>query len=311
MDINYLLLLQNIRNNIGGILDNFFAFITQISVGIYILLIPLFIYWAIDKKKGLFIYCTYGLANYFNALAKSTFCVYRPWVRDPRVKPLASVMSGASGYSFPSGHATNAGSTYLPLAHKYEKHKALVVMCAIMILLTMFSRNFVGVHTLADVVGGLFIGVVTLFIIIKVEKYIEKNPNKDIYVLIFATLMVIGILLYVSFKSYPLDYVDGQLLVDPEKMKRNSFTCPGLFYGTVIAWFLERRYLKLDISGTTYQKIMRCVIGTFILIAWNTIIVSGVASIINTNFFSFLLQVFEPVIFVFIYPLTWKKLHLI
>ena len=199
MDINYLFFLQNIRNSLGGVFDSFFAFITQISVGVYILLIPLFIYWAIDKRKGLFIYCTYGLGNYFNALLKSTFCVYRPWIRDSRIKPLESVMSGATGYSFPSGHATNAGSTYLPLAYKYKKHKALVVMCMIMIVLTMFSRNFVGVHTLSDVLVGMLIGIVSLFIIIKVEKYIEDNPNKDIYVLIFATLMVIGILLYVSF----------------------------------------------------------------------------------------------------------------
>ena len=310
MDINYLLFLQNLRSYLGGIFDNFFAFITQISVGVYILFIPLFIYWAIDKKRGLFVYCTYGLGNYFNALLKSTFCVYRPWVRDSRVKPLDSVMSGATGYSFPSGHATNAGSTYLPLAYKYKKHKALVVMCMIMIVLTMFSRNFVGVHTLSDVLVGMLIGIVSLFIIIKVEKYIEDNPNKDIYVLIFATLMVIGILLYVSFKSYPMDYVDGQLLVDPEKMKRNSFTCPGLFYGTVIVWFLERRYLKLDISGTPYQKIMRCVIGTFLLIAWQTIVSGGVGNLVNTNIFSFVLQVIEPIIYVVVYPLTWKKLHL-
>ena len=310
MDIEYLLFLQNLRGYLGGIFDSFFAFVTQIAVPFYIILIPLYIYWTIDKKKGLFIYCTYGLGNYFNALLKSTFCVYRPWIRDPRVKPLDSVISGATGYSFPSGHATNAGSTYLPLAHKYKKHKALVVMCMIMIVLTMFSRNFVGVHTLSDVLVGMLIGIVSLFIIIKVEKYIEDNPNKDIYVLIFATLMVIGILLYVSFKSYPMDYVDGQLLVDPEKMKRNSFTCPGLFYGTVIAWFLERRYLKLDISGTKYQKIMRIVIGTILLVAWSNIIVSGIGGIINTHLFSFILQVFEPIIFIFVYPLTWKKLHL-
>lgn len=310
MDINYLLFLQNLRNSLGGIFDSFFAFITQISVGVYILLIPLFIYWAIDKRKGLFIYCTYGLANYFNAFLKSTFCVYRPWIRDSRVKPLESVMSGASGYSFPSGHATNAGSTYFPLAYKYKKHKALVIMSIVMVALTMFSRNFVGVHTLTDVVVGALIGIVSSFIIIKVEKYIKENPNKDIYLLIFATLIVIGILLYVSYKSYPIDYVDGKILVDPEKMKRNSFTCPGLFYGTVVAWFLERRYLKLDINGTTYQKIMRCVIGTFLLIAWQNIIVSGIGGLVNTHFFSFILQVFEPIIFVVLYPLTWKRLHI-
>ena len=107
MDINYLLFLQNIRNNLGGILNNFFAFVTTISVDYYIIMIPLIIYWAVDKKKGLFIYISHGLGCILNAITKSTFCVYRPWIKDPRVMPLESVKSGASGYSFPSGHATS------------------------------------------------------------------------------------------------------------------------------------------------------------------------------------------------------------
>ena len=49
-------LLQNIRNAVGGIFDNFFAFITNISVDYYIMAIPLIIYWAIDKKKGKYIF---------------------------------------------------------------------------------------------------------------------------------------------------------------------------------------------------------------------------------------------------------------
>ena len=310
MDIEYLLLLQNLRNNLGGILDSFFAFVTQISVGFYIILIPLIIYWTIDKKKGMFIYCTYGIGNYFNALLKSTFCIYRPWIKDARVKPLESVMSGASGYSFPSGHATNASSTYLSLAYKYKKYRGVVITSIFMVFLVMFSRNFVGVHTPQDVLIGALTGLICVYIVSKVEKYIDKNPDKDIYVLLFASLMVILILLYVSYKSYPKDYVNGELLVNPEKMKRNSFTCPGLFLGSVIAWFLERRYLNLDISGTAYQKIMRVVFGIFVIVIYETVIVGGIGGLVNTNFFSFLLQVIEPIVSMVLYPLTWKRLNL-
>lgn len=310
MDIEYLLLLQNFRNNLGGLFDSFFVFISQINVSIYILLIPLIIYWTIDKRKGIFIYCTYGIGNFFNAFLKSTFCVYRPWIRDSRVKPLESVISGATGYSFPSGHATNASSVYTPLAYKFRKHKGVVIASIIMICLTMFSRNFVGVHTPQDVIVGCLCGLASTWIILKIENYIEKNPDNDKYVLLISVIMTAVLLFYVSYKTYPIDFVDGKLLVDPEKMKRNSFTCPGLFLGTVIAWFLERRYLKLDIRGTTYQKIMRCVFGVLLLAIYEMIVIGGVGNLVNTNFFSFLLQLFEPVFAMIIYPLTWKCFNL-
>ena len=38
---------------------------------------------------------------------KSTFCVARPWLRDPSIWPVPEAQYGAFGYSFPSGHAAN------------------------------------------------------------------------------------------------------------------------------------------------------------------------------------------------------------
>lgn len=307
MDINYLLFLQNIRNNLGGILNNFFAFVTTISVDYYIIMIPLIIYWAVDKKKGLFIYVSHGLGCILNAITKSTFCVYRPWIKDPRVMPLESVKSGASGYSFPSGHATSVSSTYLPLANKYKKYKGLVKFCIFMVLLTMFSRNFVGVHTPQDVIVGCLLGIISTYTVNKFEQYIEKNPNKDWIVLLVSTVFTIVTLLYVGLKSYPENYVDGVLLVDPAKMKVNSFLDPGTFFGIVLAWFIERRFINLDISGTTYQKTMRCIVGIILLVAYYCIVVNDIGKLININIVYFLLRASVPLVFICLYPLCWKK----
>ena len=307
MDISYLLFLQNIRNAVGGIFDEFFAFVTNIAVDYYIVMIPLIIFWAVDKKKGLFIYLTHGLGCLLNAIAKSTFCVYRPWIKDPRVQPIESIKKGAGGYSFPSGHSTCTSSTYLPLAYKYRKYKKLVGFCVFMVLLTMFSRNFVGVHTPQDVLVGCLLGIVSTYIVYNVEKYIDANPDKDWIVLLVSTIIVVITLCYVGLKSYPETYVDGVLLVDPAKMKITSFLDPGTFYGVVLAWFIERRYIKLDISGSAYQKTMRCVIGVLLLVAYYTIVVNAIGKLLNINIVYFILRASVPVIFICLYPLCWKK----
>lgn len=306
MDIEILLLLQNFRNSLAGVLNEFFALITNIGVDYYIILIPLIIYWVFDKKKGMFIFLCHGLSLIANALLKSTFCVYRPWIRDSRVEPLESVVAGASGFSFPSGHSTSVSSVYSPIIKLY-KNKKITIFCIVMIALTMFSRLFVGVHTPQDVLVGLLLGIVAMYIISFISNYLEKNPNKDTLVFVIATLFTIITLLYVGLKSYPMDYVNGKLLVDPVSMKINSFKDPGTFYGIVLAWYLDRKIFKTDISGTTIQKTIRAIFGVLLMIAYYSIVVNAIGGLIRINIVYFLLKVSVPVLFINIYPLTWSK----
>lgn len=306
MDIEILLLIQNLRNVLGGVFNEFFTFITNIAVDYYIILIPLIIYWTIDKKKGLFIYLSHGLSCILNATLKSTFCVYRPWIIDSRVKPLDSAMSGASGFSFPSGHTTSSSSVYLPLIKLYKEHK-LTIFCIIMIALTMFSRLFVGVHTPKDVLVGLLLGLLSTYIISIVYNYIENNPKKDTLILIVSIALSVLVLLYVGLKNYPMDYVDGKLLVDPASMKINSFKDPGTFFGIVLAWYLERRYCKYNIAGTTSQKVLRAIVGALLVVAYYSIIVNAIGKLININVVYFLLRASTPLVFIVLYPLTWNK----
>lgn len=306
LDIQYLLFLQNIRNSLGGVFNEFFAFITNAAVSYYIILIPLIIYWAVDKKKGIGIYLSLGFGQLINAFLKSTFCIYRPWIRSKEIKPLEAALPQATGYSFPSGHSTCASSTYLSVSAHYKKYKKLRIFCIVMVALTMFSRNFVGVHTPQDVIVGCLIGIFTTYAISKLEEYIDSHPDKDWIVLVVSIVLTTAVLLYVGLKSYPETYVDGKLLVDPQSMKINSFKDPGSFIGVVIAWFIERRFIKLDISGTTYQKVMRVIIGALLTVFVLTVL-SAIGKLINTNIGYLVTNILVPIILIDIYPLTWKK----
>ena len=308
MDIQILLILQHFREAVGGCLNNFFAFITTISVDYYILIPSLILFWVVDKRKGMYALASYGLACYFNAAMKAMFCVYRPWIRNPEIKPLESVMSGATGYSFPSGHSSSVGGFYGGLIAAYRKHKALCILFACMIFLTMFSRLYVGVHTPQDVLVGAAIGLLAAFIVARTDRFLQQHPDRDSVILLAAIVLCAVLLPYLYFKKYPMDYVDGKLLVDPVKMTVGGFKDPGRFFGVVVGWFVERRWIRFEIKGSTSRKVFCSFLGALLFVFYWTVIMDPLGNTIGIGVAHFFLQASAPFLFMTVYPWAFAKI---
>lgn len=308
MDIQLLLILQNFRESAGGCLDSFFAFITTVSVDYYIFIPSLIIFWVVDKKKGLYALASYGLACFGNAALKATFCVYRPWIRNPEIRPLESVMSGATGYSFPSGHSSSVGGFYGGLIAAYRKNKPLCILFAVMIMLTMFSRLYVGVHTPQDVFAGAAIGILAAVIVVLTDRFLEKHPNKDWCILLAAAVMSAVLLPYLYFKNYPMDYVNGELLVDPVKMTVGGFKDPGRFFGVVLGWFVEKRFIRFEIKGSRVRKAVCCFLGGLLFVFYWTVVMEPIGNAINFGPVHFFLQASAPFLFMTVYPWIFSKI---
>ncbi len=108
----------------------------------YLVIIPAFIYWCVDKKRGLYTLASYNVSVSVNAVVKLTACVYRPWIRDARIMPACDAITTATGYSFPSGHTTTAVPIYGGMAVRaWKKPRWISVICIIMTALTAFSRE--------------------------------------------------------------------------------------------------------------------------------------------------------------------------
>ena len=218
MDIQYLLWLQELRNATGGILDEFFNALSKFAVDIMPFL-PFVIFWAVDKKWGYRFITTWGIGEIVNGIIKLTVCAYRPWIRSDLIEPAGDSKVAATGYSFPSGHTMVATVTYgTAFVWQKDKRRWLSVICAVLIALTAFSRNFLGVHTLQDVIVGFLESVIIILVVGLVWKKVEgKEKVLDILTLI-GFVAVVATLVYIMLKPYPMDYVDGELLVDPQKM---------------------------------------------------------------------------------------------
>lgn len=309
MDIQILLFLQNLREASGGVFTSLFALITTIAVDYWVILPAMIIFWTVDKKKGQILIFSAGIGRFFTAIIKSIFCVYRPWVRSKEIKPLESALPGATGYSFPSGHSASTSALYAALAKVFKERKGLCVFCWIMIVLTMLSRCFVGVHTPQDVIAGVAIGVASPILGEKILAWVDKHPDKDWVVLVVTTVIMIAALLFIRFKAYPEDFVDGKILVDPKKMTVDGFKDPGTCFGMIVGWFIERRFIKFDLSGTTYQKILRCLFGSMGYIFMLQVIANPLGKAVGDGFVHFLLQAMVPAFFITVYPIIFKKIE--
>ena len=268
-DIQYLLFLQNIREATGGIFDEFFNALSKFAVDVLPFL-GYIVFWSVSKKWGYRFMTTVWCGEILNGFLKLIVCAYRPWIRSDLINPAGDSKTAATGYSFPSGHTTVATINYgTTLVWQRKQRKWLAVLCGILIALTGFSRNFLGVHTPQDVLVGFTVSTLLIIVIGLVQKKLE-NKEKVIDILTFVGVAaVIGVLAFVMLKSYPMDYdADGKLLVDPQKMMNDMFKACGGFLCLLIGSYVERHFIHYEIpEGRASLPILTC-IGFAIMFAW-------------------------------------------
>lgn len=269
MDIHYLLFLQNLREASGGFFDEFFNALSKFAVDILPFL-PYVVFWCVNKKWGYRFLATTWLGEILNGVIKLTVCAYRPWIRSAEINPAGDSKTAATGYSFPSGHTLVGTVQYGTTAvWQWSKRKWLSIICLVLLLLTAFSRNFLGVHTPQDVLVGLAEGIVLIVLVGIVQKALEsKEKAKDILTFIGIAVMI-GILIYITVKPYPMDYdAEGKLLVDPQKMMNDCYKACGGFLGFLIGSFVERHFIHFEIpKGSARLPILAC-IGFALMFAW-------------------------------------------
>lgn len=268
LDIQYLLFLQELRNATGGIFDEFINALSKFAVDILPFL-PFIIFWCADKKWGYRFITTMGIGEVVNGLIKLTVCAYRPWIRSDLIEPAGDSKTAATGYSFPSGHTVKATELYgTSLVWQKDKRRWISIICAVLIVLTAFSRNFLGVHTPQDVVCGFLEATVLIALVGFGQKKIDGNEKTLDILTIVGLIFVVLALLYITLKSYPMDYIDGELLVDPKKMMNDSFKACGELTGLLVGSYIERHYIHYEIRFESRALPILSCIGAFLMFAW-------------------------------------------
>ena len=280
MGLDFLLLLQDFRESAGMWLAPFMSWITEFSASFWPVAAICLIYWAFDRRGGRRILAGYAGGLFINGFLKLTFCVYRPWIRDARIQPYGDSKTAATGYSFPSGHSTRAAATMGGMGWQQRKRRAWVTaLAAIYVLLVMFSRNFLGVHTPEDVIVGCVSTVGMMALTGLIENWSDKKPSRDWLILAATAAVCVAAALYYVKKPYPMDYNEaGKLLVNPVSMRADAYEGLGFLLAFSICRPFERRWFDFDLALSTRARVVVGIAALVPLYAWFNCICPAIMS---------------------------------
>lgn len=304
----FLLFLQAFRESSGAMLNSFLMSCTDMGNLPIILFLIGALYWCYDKKLGEYLLVSLSFARIVTSFTKLTVCEYRPWISNPKIHPYEEALEGATGYSFPSGHATSSTVLFIGTCLRGKVTKGLKIFLVICLFLICFSRCYLGVHSLEDIIVGIVLSFIVLFIVGKVFDKYEDNPKFDLIILAAGIILSVLFLVYAMFKSYPMNYDSaGKLIVDPAKMSFEAFKDFGFSVGTLLSWVIERRFVKFSCEGPIDCRILRVAgayLGYLVLMHVMYPLIKGcfapqVANFINFFMFPFYVVLLVPVIIKF------------
>lgn len=166
-------------------LTTFWMAVTRLG-GFYILpLLIGIIYYAVDKKAGFWIGLLVSLSTYLNVFLKSLLQIPRPGFEEvggKRTEAVKNIQIGSegrllpgitsSGPGIPSGHSQ--GATVFWGSFGLELKKLVPLFLVFVPLMVGISRMYLGVHFLADVLAGLSIGYIFLYLSYKLRDRFQE-----------------------------------------------------------------------------------------------------------------------------------------
>lgn len=264
MDLEYLIFLQGIREDWGG--EGFFTLVSSLPKSALTAMIPAVLFWCINKYAGIFILFNAECGRVINELLKGMFCVYRPWFKDAELIPAADAMEKASSFSFPSGHTQFTTAVYGGFAFFYRKILPLAIIpCGLIVLMVAFSRNFLGVHTPQDVLVAILYSIGLFFATERLFKWMGKDEERRLKFFISGLITCAVVFLYLYFKPYPEDILNGKVIVDPLTARVDAFDALGFGLAFFLGWFLEQKFINFKTKVSNKDKLWRIIIGFAVL----------------------------------------------
>ena len=266
MGIDYLLYLQELRNSVPEMVNQFFMLVSNIMASPLPILVAATIFWCISKRGGYLVMSCYIACSAINQIVKNILCVYRPWILDARIQPYNAALPTASGYSMPSGHTALSMGFFGGFAIWFKQKILLVAAMVACILLVAFSRNWLGCHTPQDVLLAIGIAIITMLTTNWVLWVVDRKPYYDFIASGIFLAASIVFMLFCALKSYPVDYDSlGNLLVNGYESLGDCYQAFGTLFGISIAWPLERHIVRFSVEGSLRTRIIRALVGFMFL----------------------------------------------
>jgi len=275
-NLNLMVFIQNLGNWLLPVM-NFFTFLGQEEF--YLLVMPA-IFWCVDSTLGIRLGFMLLMSANLNSILKWIFHMPRPyWVFPENI----SAYQIETSFGMPSGHAQNAMSLWGLIAKKNQRKWSTVIF-SIVILAIGFSRLYLGVHSVYDIVIGWLVGYLLLWIYIRYEARVIKwfhqfSYTKQLLLIFLASLLCIvigyGIATTFSHSAIPRSWLINAIAEDPAHQPFNPFSIKGLisnaavFFGLMGGVLILTQKEPYHPSGKIWQRILQYLIGLLgVIVIW-------------------------------------------
>jgi membrane-associated phospholipid phosphatase len=273
--INFTLYLQSL----GDWLVPVMLFFTYLGNEEFFLLFMPILYWCLDAKLGIRMGVLLMITNGVGLIFKSAFHSPRPYWISSEVTAYTS----ESSFGVPSGHAMNAAAFWGLLAASLKKTWVWVLMLGTVFLIG-FSRLYLGVHYLLDVIVGWLLGFLLLWIFLQLEKpavtWLRSQKLAVQYLIVFAaslSFVLVAWLVKISLGDWqvPADWVANAAAAFPREEPINPLSLEGLMtvvgvifgLGAGTIWIAERG--GFDTNGVWWRRALRYPLGLVgVIILW-------------------------------------------
>ena len=266
-------------------LSVFFENISLVGYPTFLILFISFGYFFWSPSRFSRIAMMLFISGLINGFLKDFFQDPRPLIElmlDPKV---------GTSYGWPSGHAQIAVTLWGLIAYEL-KDKRATIGAGILIFLIAFSRMYLGVHDLGDVISGLIIGTIILAIwhLAVIYKIYESLSTK-------SWMMVIGLFQIIIYYFYPVH----------EGHEANVW-----FLGVMMGWFIGSSDIHLN-SGRVKKLFLS--LASIVVVFIGMVSISQLEANIATTgllgiFYSYALGLIFSILVTWIIPRFWKLFDL-
>ena len=212
------------------------------------------IYWGLNKQMGKYLGLNMCMTCVWNPMLKNIFIRRRPYFDHENIKLLRLIDKdadlydiSAQGYSFPSGHSTNAATFYGGLA-RFLKKRWMTAIAVIVTFLVGFSRVVVGAHYPTDVLCGWLLGII---VILFVPWLNSKIQNRNVFYAVILAMTLPGMIYCRS-----TDYYSGL----------------GLLIGFMAGSIFEEEYVGFENTKKVVFCCIRVVLGLALFVGLNAVL---------------------------------------
>ncbi len=218
------------------------------SLGLNVLLAGL--YWCWDYGAMSRVWLANLACSWLAGVLKLAFHMPRPYWVEPEVRGLAK----SDGFGMPSGHALTAAAVWGELARQWQllcrlgsaNRRWLWVLCGGIFLGVGVSRVYLGVHSMAQVVTGIGLGLAFLRFSSWLEarmkaRFLALAPGRQLLALFFCSVSICaaaaGMRWWVADFELPAEWVSMALEKRPEDgpirpfRLHSSFLLAGMGFG--------------------------------------------------------------------------------